>query len=105
MNIAPVIRQETELLQSGRNPYVEQSIRTAVQIERRFEHLIGPGMHLCWCFKSLPVEAAHVAALLMKAHQAMHGFNRRERRLDGRLHRQGPRTVGANFDKSPEQRP
>ena len=100
-----VTRQQAEVLQHRRHRDIEHALRLAMKIERRREHLEGPGMHGHQAGRRLAVEAAHVAAVVVKAHQAVHRRNGLERRFDCGFHF-GRRSSGhANLDERAQQRP
>jgi hypothetical protein len=78
-------REQTEALQCIRDGDIEQAIRRRIQLGRQAQDLIGPWMNVNQPDCGLPVEAAHVAVWLVKAHQTVDHRHRLERPVDGRV--------------------
>jgi hypothetical protein len=75
-----------------------------VQITGGFEHLIGPVMNLNRAQRRTAIEPAHIAVRLVKAHEAVHRGDGRERGLDRSFGRIKRLSVNRNLDERAEQR-
>ena len=97
--------QKPQSLQRRRYRDIEYAARAAVQGQRGFQHLIGPGIDGNAAFASLAIEPANIAVRIMETHQAMNFVDDRECRIDRLFRRRARRAGAADFDESAKKGP